>query len=113
MKDEKKNPLDLGGQEEYYAQRDNGPLKSTIGNNARLSVSAQSIISTTSQIRNRLKNATANRENWRTILLPAMLCFYSMLKEIKVGEPYLFKYQTQYLNLTAEQITGEIYPYTP
>lgn len=46
-------------------------------------------------------------------LLPAILVLYSLLKEIKVGEPYLFKYQTEYLNLTTEQITGEIYPYSP
>lgn len=43
-------------------------------------------------------------------LLPVLLCLYAILKEIKVGEPFLFKYQTEYLNLTAEQITGEVVP---
>ena len=47
------------------------------------------------------------------VVLPVALCFYSVLKEVKVGEPYLYKYQTEYLNLTAEQITGVVYPFTP
>uniref|UniRef100_A0A915DFL3 Uncharacterized protein n=1 Tax=Ditylenchus dipsaci TaxID=166011 RepID=A0A915DFL3_9BILA len=42
--------------------------------------------------------------------LPALLCFYAILKEIKVGEPYMYKYQTEYLNITAEQLTSVIYP---
>ncbi|KAL7076839.1 hypothetical protein ACQ4LE_004141 [Meloidogyne hapla] len=61
----------------------------------------------------KLKHLTKNTNNWHLTILPALLCFYSLLKEIKVGEPFLFKYQTEYLNLTAEQITGEIYPFTP
>ncbi|KAL3101030.1 hypothetical protein niasHS_001490 [Heterodera schachtii] len=51
--------------------------------------------------------------DWRASILPIFLVFYSFLKEVKVGEPYLYKYQTDYLNLTAAQITGEIYPFTP
>uniref|UniRef100_A0A914GW68 Reduced folate carrier n=1 Tax=Globodera rostochiensis TaxID=31243 RepID=A0A914GW68_GLORO len=51
--------------------------------------------------------------NWKASILPILLVFYAFLKEVKVGEPYLYKYQTDYLNLTAEQITGEIYPVTP
>lgn len=47
------------------------------------------------------------RKDW-TWFLPVLLCLYAVLKEIKVGEPFLFKYQTEYLNLTAEQITGEV-----
>jgi thiamine transporter 2/3 len=62
------------------------------------------------EIRDKIR--TIWRREW-TFLLPVFLCIYSILKEIKVGEPYMFKYQTEYLNLTAEQITGEIYPFTP
>uniref|UniRef100_A0A914E9C8 Reduced folate carrier n=1 Tax=Acrobeloides nanus TaxID=290746 RepID=A0A914E9C8_9BILA len=61
-------------------------------------------------LRGRFRNL--RRRDW-TWLLPVLLCCYAVLKEIKVGEPFLFKYQTEYLNLTAEQITGEIYPYNP
>ncbi|KAF7638982.1 hypothetical protein Mgra_00001508 [Meloidogyne graminicola] len=59
----------------------------------------------------KLKQNLENNKNYS--ILPALLCFYSFLKEIKVGEPFLFKYQNEYLNLTSKQITGEIYPYTP
>lgn len=68
------------------------------------------------------------KRDW-AYFLPAYLCLYSIMKEVKVGEPYMYKYQTEYLNLTAEQLTGEvsrriatkaklmhvvqIYPYTP
>ena len=44
----------------------------------------------------------------RIRLLPTILCLYAMLKEIKVSEPFLYKYQSEYLNLTANQITGEV-----
>ena len=40
--------------------------------------------------------------------LPILLCAYSILKEIKVGEPFMYKYQTEYLNLTASQLTSEV-----
>lgn len=40
--------------------------------------------------------------------LPVLLCLYSILKEIKVGEPFLFKYQTDYLNFTDEQVRSEV-----
>lgn len=40
--------------------------------------------------------------------LPILLCAYSILKEIKVGEPFMYKYQTEYLNLTANQLTSEV-----
>uniref|UniRef100_A0AC34FLQ2 Reduced folate carrier n=1 Tax=Panagrolaimus sp. ES5 TaxID=591445 RepID=A0AC34FLQ2_9BILA len=46
-------------------------------------------------------------------LLPIFLCIYSIVKEIKVGEPFMYKYQTEYLNLTASQLTSEIYPFYP
>uniref|UniRef100_A0A1I8AUV5 Thiamine transporter 2 n=1 Tax=Steinernema glaseri TaxID=37863 RepID=A0A1I8AUV5_9BILA len=48
----------------------------------------------------------------KALFLPILLCFYAFVKEIKMGEPFLFKYQTEFLNLTKHQITAEIYPYT-
>nr|CAD2198246.1 unnamed protein product [Meloidogyne enterolobii] len=78
----------------------------------RLSISTLSI-NFSQSASTRLKQINKNTKNWRITMLPALLCFYSLVKEIKVGEPYLFKYQTEYLNLTADQITGVIYPYTP
>uniref|UniRef100_A0A914L7V7 Reduced folate carrier n=1 Tax=Meloidogyne incognita TaxID=6306 RepID=A0A914L7V7_MELIC len=78
----------------------------------RLSISTLSI-NISQSASTRLKQINKNTKNWRITMLPALLCFYSLVKEIKVGEPYLFKYQTEYLNLTADQITGVIYPYTP
>ncbi|KAI1705547.1 reduced folate carrier domain-containing protein [Ditylenchus destructor] len=50
---------------------------------------------------------------WSAKWLPALLCFYAVFKEIKVAEPYSYKYQTEYLNLTAEQLTAEVYPVIP
>ncbi|KAI6185017.1 Folate-like transporter 2 [Aphelenchoides bicaudatus] len=52
------------------------------------------------------------RDGWLKFL-PAFIVFYSFIKEIKVGEPFLFKYQTEVLNLTSEQIKSEIYPFNP
>jgi hypothetical protein len=46
------------------------------------------------------------RESWLGFL-PAFLVFYSFIKEVKVGEPFLYKYQVEFLNLTAEQIKSE------
>jgi hypothetical protein len=59
--------------------------------NGRLSVSALSIISATSDVRSRLKHAAAaaSHSDWRLTMLPALLCLYSILKEIKVGEPFV------------------------
>lgn len=48
------------------------------------------------------------RGRWAAVWLPVLLCFYAILKEIKVGEPFMFKYQTEYLNLTAEQLASEV-----
>ncbi|KAI6179066.1 hypothetical protein M3Y98_00570200 [Aphelenchoides besseyi] len=52
---------------------------------------------------------------WRswTWLLPAYIVFFSFIKEVKVGEPFLFKYQTEVLNLTSSQIRSEVYPNFP
>uniref|UniRef100_A0A0N5A404 Uncharacterized protein n=1 Tax=Parastrongyloides trichosuri TaxID=131310 RepID=A0A0N5A404_PARTI len=43
-------------------------------------------------------------------LLPVILCIYAFLKEIKVGEPFVFKYQTTVLNFTGEVLSGQVYP---
>jgi thiamine transporter 2/3 len=48
-----------------------------------------------------------------TWFLPAFIVFYSFIKEIKVGEPFLFKYQTEYLNLTRDELKGEVYIWMP
>uniref|UniRef100_A0A0N5AHN6 Thiamine transporter 2 n=1 Tax=Syphacia muris TaxID=451379 RepID=A0A0N5AHN6_9BILA len=42
--------------------------------------------------------------------LTIILCFYAFIKEVKIGEPFMFKYQNEVLNLTKQQLTGEIYP---
>ncbi|KAE9548151.1 hypothetical protein FO519_008639 [Halicephalobus sp. NKZ332] len=43
--------------------------------------------------------------------LPALLVLYSVVKEFKIGTPFLYKYQTEFLNYTSETLNGEIYPY--
>uniref|UniRef100_A0A0K0FBH8 Uncharacterized protein n=1 Tax=Strongyloides venezuelensis TaxID=75913 RepID=A0A0K0FBH8_STRVS len=43
-------------------------------------------------------------------LLPIILCIYAFLKEIKVGEPFVFKYQTTVLNFTSTVLSGQVYP---
>ncbi|CAG9530365.1 unnamed protein product [Cercopithifilaria johnstoni] len=44
-------------------------------------------------------------------IVPILLVLYGFLKDFKPGEPFLFKYQTNFLNLTETQLNGEIYPY--
>uniref|UniRef100_A0A7E4VBS9 Folate transporter 1, chloroplastic n=1 Tax=Panagrellus redivivus TaxID=6233 RepID=A0A7E4VBS9_PANRE len=44
--------------------------------------------------------------------LPALLVFYSILKEIKVGEPFMYLYHTQFLNYTAKTLNGDIHPWS-
>uniref|UniRef100_A0AAF5Q5J0 Reduced folate carrier n=3 Tax=Wuchereria bancrofti TaxID=6293 RepID=A0AAF5Q5J0_WUCBA len=46
---------------------------------------------------------------WSTV--PILLVLYGFFKDFKPGEPFLFKYQTDFLNLTEKQLNGEIYPY--
>uniref|UniRef100_A0A0R3RGU3 Reduced folate carrier family protein n=1 Tax=Elaeophora elaphi TaxID=1147741 RepID=A0A0R3RGU3_9BILA len=43
--------------------------------------------------------------------LTALICFYGFIKEFKIGEPFIYLYQSEVLNLTREQITNEIYPF--
>ncbi|VDD87221.1 unnamed protein product [Enterobius vermicularis] len=43
--------------------------------------------------------------------LTILLCFYAFIKEIKVAEPFIFKYQTEVLNIENAQLNGEVYPY--
>ncbi|KHN74186.1 Folate-like transporter 2 [Toxocara canis] len=44
-------------------------------------------------------------------LIAVLLVLYGFSKDFKPGEPFLFKYQTEFLNLTEQQLNGEIYPY--
>ncbi|KAM3715721.1 Folate-like transporter [Dirofilaria immitis] len=44
--------------------------------------------------------------------LTALICFYGFIKEFKIGEPFIYLYQSKVLNLTQEQLTNEIYPFT-
>ncbi|VDK50776.1 unnamed protein product [Anisakis simplex] len=46
---------------------------------------------------------------WSSIAI--LLVFYGFSKDFKPGEPFLFKYQAEFLNLTEHQLNGEIYPY--
>ncbi|VDK87235.1 unnamed protein product [Litomosoides sigmodontis] len=39
-----------------------------------------------------------------------LVCFYGFIKEFKIGEPFIYLYQTEGLNLTRKQIVNEIYP---
>ncbi|KAE9547552.1 hypothetical protein FO519_009237 [Halicephalobus sp. NKZ332] len=52
----------------------------------------------------------AKQGQW-SVFLPALLVFYSFIKEIKVADPFLYKYQSEFQNLTAATLNGEIYPY--
>uniref|UniRef100_A0AC35FRJ2 Uncharacterized protein n=1 Tax=Panagrolaimus sp. PS1159 TaxID=55785 RepID=A0AC35FRJ2_9BILA len=51
------------------------------------------------------------RREW-AYFLPAIIVFYSVIKEIKIGEPFLYQYHTQVLNYTAKTLNGEIHPYS-
>ncbi|KAE9546529.1 hypothetical protein FO519_010259, partial [Halicephalobus sp. NKZ332] len=57
------------------------------------------------------KALTAAKEGKWNYFLPAVLVFYFFIKEVKLAEPFLYKYQTEYQNFTAETLNGEIYPY--
>uniref|UniRef100_A0A914XN34 Uncharacterized protein n=1 Tax=Plectus sambesii TaxID=2011161 RepID=A0A914XN34_9BILA len=46
---------------------------------------------------------------WRAIV--AILCAYGFLKEFKPSEPYLYQFQNEDLNLTAEVLNDQVYPY--
>lgn len=37
-----------------------------------------------------------------------LICFYGFIKEFKIGEPFIYLYQTEELNLTREQIVNEV-----
>ncbi|KAL3998796.1 Reduced folate carrier family protein [Acanthocheilonema viteae] len=47
--------------------------------------------------------------SWTSFCISLVL--YGFLKDFKPGGPFLFKYQTNFLNLTKKQLNGEIYPY--
>uniref|UniRef100_A0A8R1TMV4 Reduced folate carrier n=1 Tax=Onchocerca volvulus TaxID=6282 RepID=A0A8R1TMV4_ONCVO len=46
---------------------------------------------------------------WNSV--PVLLVLYGFFKDFKPGEPFLFNYQTSFLNLTEKQLNGEVYPY--
>ena len=45
---------------------------------------------------------------YKTYILPGLLVFYSIIKEFKVGEPFLYKYHSEALNYTTETLNGEV-----
>ncbi|VDN05091.1 unnamed protein product [Thelazia callipaeda] len=47
---------------------------------------------------------------WRFFTI--FICLYGFMKELKVGEPFLYLYQNEVLNLTREQLTNEVYPFS-
>ena len=47
------------------------------------------------------------RREW-AFFLPAILVFYSVIKELKIGEPFQYQYHTQVLNYTARTLNGEM-----
>ncbi|KAE9555538.1 hypothetical protein FO519_001209 [Halicephalobus sp. NKZ332] len=53
---------------------------------------------------------TAKEGQWRAFL-PALLVLYAFIKEVKVGEPFVYKYQKEFQNFTDTTLNGEIYPY--
>ncbi|KAE9555539.1 hypothetical protein FO519_001210 [Halicephalobus sp. NKZ332] len=57
------------------------------------------------------KAYTAAKEGRWSVFLPALLVFYSFTKEVKVADPFLYKYQSEFQNFTDTTINGEIYPY--
>lgn len=40
--------------------------------------------------------------------LTVLICFYGFIKEFKIGEPFIYLYQSEVLNLTREQLTNEV-----
>ncbi|KAK0411139.1 hypothetical protein QR680_005507 [Steinernema hermaphroditum] len=46
---------------------------------------------------------------WQTTA--AVLCGYGLLKEFRPSEPYMFVYQNTIMNISAEVLNGDVYPY--
>ncbi|CAD5230606.1 unnamed protein product [Bursaphelenchus xylophilus] len=46
--------------------------------------------------------------NWK--LTTFLLCAYGCLKELRPSEPYLYKYQHDFLHLSDEDLNGRVYP---
>ena len=49
----------------------------------------------------------AKTGQWK-FFVPAFLVFYSFFKEVKVSDPFLYKYQTEFQNYTAATLNGEV-----
>jgi len=47
--------------------------------------------------------------NWLGITL--ILCTYGLVKEFKPSEPYLYHYQHEYMNISADVLNSSVYPY--
>lgn len=47
------------------------------------------------------------RRHWIPFL-PALLVFYSIVKEFKIATPFMYKYQIEFLNYTAATLNGEV-----
>ena len=54
------------------------------------------------------KASTVVRQREWSFFLPAILVLYSVIKEIKVGEPFMYKYQTEFLHYNATTLNGEV-----
>ena len=51
---------------------------------------------------------TAVKERRWLVFLPALLVVYSFIKEAKVADPFLYKYQTEHQNLTEAALNGDV-----
>ena len=57
------------------------------------------------------KAYTVARETQWKSFLSALIVFYCFIKEAKVADPFLYKYQTDFQNLTADTLNGEVGTY--
>ena len=54
------------------------------------------------------KIRTAVKEGQWAFFLPALVVFYSFIKEAKVSDPFVYKYQTELRNFTEATLNGEV-----
>ena len=54
------------------------------------------------------KGSTVTKQRQWIRFLPALLVFYSIAKEFKISTPFMYKYQTEFLNYTAATLNGEV-----
>lgn len=53
-----------------------------------------------------MSNDMAEVLNWKWVTF--LLCAYGCLKELRPSEPYLYKYQHDYLNFTDAQLNAQV-----